>query len=161
MRRHAFAASIAVAAVLSCLGGIAHASTPHRVAPNGGSPLVFSVIQYNSPGNDLPVNNQKLNAEWVTIYNPTAQSRPLTGFHVHDAGSNHHYTFGKLTIGPHKSVRLHTGSGTDGPVNRYWHEGNYVWNNDKDTATLVSAAGVVVDQCSWNDPGEQHNQRHC
>lgn len=160
MRRYAIGIGLAVTALLPILDGTSGASATSAHHALGGSPLRFTLIQYNSPGSDRG-SNASLNAEWVTIYNPTAQPRPLTGFHVHDAGSLHHYTFGNRTIGPHKSVKLHSGKGTNGPLNAYWGESNYVWNNDKDTATLVSSAGVVIDTCTWNDPSEAHSQVHC
>lgn len=122
----------------------------------------FTLIQYNSPGDDLPITNAKLDAEWVTITNGSSKPVTMTGWHVHDAGGIHHYTFKKpLTLGAHKSVRLHTGKGTDGAANRYWGLGNYVWNNDTDTATLAAPDGTLDDTCHWNDPGEQHNQIQC
>lgn len=146
------------AAALAVLAGVtpAVAASPTGVQ---SSPLRFSVIQYNSPGSDYG-SNASLNAEWVKITNTGSLAHTLTGFLVHDA-AGHSYTFGTLKVGPHKTVTLHTGHGSNGTFNRYWQQGWYIWNNDGDTATLVSSSGSVVDRCSWSDPSENHAQKQC
>lgn len=123
-------------------------SSSHGVQPLG-SPLRFTYIQYDTPGPDLPVTNAKLNAEYVTIYNPTTIARSLTGFRVHDT-SAHSYRFGTFKLGPKKSVRLNTGKGTNTATNRYWGQSYYVWTNTGDTAFLVSNLGTQVDSCHWD-----------
>lgn len=152
-----FVMSLLAAAVLGALAvAPAHASQPSHRAEPLSSPLTFTFIQYNSPGNDLPITNAKLNAEFVTISNPTSTARPLTGFHVHDV-QHHSYTFSKFSLGPHKSVRLHTGQGHNTATNRYWGQKNYIWNNDGDTAYLVASTGSVTDICRWDaGPGSIH-----
>ncbi len=57
---------------------------------------------------------------------------------------------------------VHTGDGTRGKQPNgtadssrfYWNSGNYVWNNDKDTATLRSGSGRAYDPCQWTKPGK-------
>jgi hypothetical protein len=51
---------------------------------------------------------------------------------------------------PALPVTVHTGTGTNTIRHRYWRSANYIWNNDRDTATLKNAAGVVKDRCSYN-----------
>jgi len=36
------------------------------------------------------------------------------------------------------------------PLLVHWGRGGYVWNNDKDTATLRTASGTLKDSCSYN-----------
>lgn len=145
-----------ILATLAACGLAASLATPaaqaisDRGAQPLASPLRFTYIQYDSPGNDLPPTNAKLNAEFVTIHNPTSIARPLTGFRVHDLGPDHIYRFGTFRLGPGKSVRLHTGKGQNTATNRYWGLDFYVWNNDGDTAFLVSKLGTQVDSCHWN-----------
>lgn len=127
------------------------ASSTDHAQPQTGSPLRFTLIQYDPPGDDLPATPAKLNAEYVTIYNPTAIARTMTGFRVHDLGPDHTYKFATFQLGPHKSVRLHTGPGRNTATNRYWNLDNYVWNNTGDTAFLVSNIGTAVDSCHWGD----------
>ena len=46
--------------------------------------IQFRLIQYNTPGRDLPVTNSKLNEEFVTLKNTGTTSRNLTGWTVED-----------------------------------------------------------------------------
>jgi hypothetical protein len=108
----------------------------------------LTAIYYNSPGTDTR-SNTSLNAERVVITNTTSAAVALTGWTLVDA-SNHRYTFGSFALGKGKSVTLHTGHGTNTATNRYWNSGNYIWNNDKDKATLKRANGAVQDTCSYN-----------
>lgn len=106
-------------------------------------------IQYDTPGSDLPVTNAKLNAEWVAVHNSCGRTVTITRWELHDR--NHHgYTFPTTRVRGHESVRVHTGSGSRSPGNRYWHSGYYVWNNDGDRARLWKGS-TLVDQCTWDD----------
>jgi hypothetical protein len=116
------------------------------------SKVRFGIIQYDSPGNDLPVTNAKLNAEWVTIRNHRTTAVQLRGWRVRDT-AGHVYRFGGLRLGAGKAVRLHTGKGTNTRSDRYWGLENYVWNNGGDTARLRNAAGVLIDTCRWTSTG--------
>jgi hypothetical protein len=106
-------------------------------------------IYYNSPGSDTG-SNTSLNAEWVKITNSTARSANLTGWTLTDAG-RHTYTFGTYWLGAGKSVYVRTGKGTNTTANRYQGRSWYVWNNDKDTATLRRSTGAWADACSYNN----------
>ena len=66
----------------------------------------------------------------------TARSRG--GALLHDT-SHHRFTFPAFSLCGGCSVRIHTGSGTNGAHNLYWGSANYIWNNTGDTATLVEA----------------------
>jgi hypothetical protein len=116
-------------------------------------------IQYDSPGKDTRTN-ASLNAEYIRITNRSASSINLLKWTIKDA-AGHTYTFPSHTFGPGKTVYVHTGKGTDGrnPSGRpdsahlYWNSGAYIWNNDKDTATLRSASTRLYDTCSWSRTG--------
>src|SRR5262245_47130526 len=115
-------------------------------------PLHFTRIYYDSPGKD-DGSNASLNAEYVTIKNSSSKSRSLTGWTVRDK-SGHVYKFGTFTLGAGKSVRIHTGKGTNTSTNRYWGSSAYIWNNTGDKAYLRTPGGVLKDSCSWGDgPG--------
>lgn len=105
-------------------------------------------IYYNSPGTDNR-SNSSLNAEYVQIRNTTSQGVSLRGWTVRDA-SSHVYTFGTYTLGAGKTVTVRTGHGTNTAATRYQNRSAYVWNNDRDTATLKKASGTTVDTCSYN-----------
>ncbi|TJZ94436.1 lamin tail domain-containing protein [Actinacidiphila oryziradicis] len=139
--RHRITATLLVAA--AAFTGLATAA-PAQAA---GS-VHLTEIYYNSPGSD---NRSKasLNAEWVLIKNSTSKGVSLKGWTLTDA-SSHKYTFGTYTLGAGKSVKIHTGKGTNTATNRYQQRAAYVWNNDKDKATLKRSSGAVQDTCSYN-----------
>jgi hypothetical protein len=120
--------------------------TPAQAA---SSPVVIHEIYYNSPGSDHG-SNTSLNAEWVQLRNRTGHQVTLTNWTLRDA-SNHVYTFGTYRLKADGSVRIHTGNGSNTQANRYWGRSAYVWNNDKDTATLKNGSGTVMSRCSYNN----------
>jgi hypothetical protein len=136
----------AVAVVVAAIGVL---PPPASAAPA----LRFGVIQYSPPGSVTPITNKKLNAEFVVIRNQRKRAVQLKGVTVRDA-QNHVYRFGRLRLGVGKAVRLHPGSGTNSRTDRYWGQGNYVWNNDGDTARLRNAAGTLLDTCTWTSAGD-------
>jgi hypothetical protein len=105
-------------------------------------------IYYDSPGSDLR-SNASLDAEFVQIENTTTKAVSLKGWTVVDA-SSHKYTFGTYSLAKGKTVTVRTGKGTNTSTNRYQGRAAYVWNNDKDTATLRKSTAVKVDTCSYN-----------
>ncbi|MEU6119788.1 lamin tail domain-containing protein [Streptomyces sp. NPDC047117] len=105
-------------------------------------------IYYDSPGKDTR-SNSSLNAEYVQIRNTTGRSVSLKGWTLVDA-SRHKYTFGTYTLGSGKTVTVRTGKGSNTQATRYQGRAAYVWNNDKDTATLRTSAGRTQDTCSYN-----------
>ncbi|MFF5917316.1 lamin tail domain-containing protein [Streptomyces flavochromogenes] len=105
-------------------------------------------IYYDSPGSDLR-SNTSLNGEWVQIRNTTGAAVNLRGWTLTDA-ANHTYTFGNFVLGKGKIVTVRTGRGTNTSANLYQNRGAYVWNNDRDTATLKKSNGARIDTCSYN-----------
>ncbi|MEU6487188.1 lamin tail domain-containing protein [Streptomyces sp. NPDC046887] len=136
--------SIAAATAAVAAMGIVSMPTPAQAA---GSVHLYK-IYYDSPGTDRR-SNTSLNAEYVQIRNTTNASVNLRGWTVTDA-SNHRYTFGSYTLGRGKTVTVRTGRGTNTAANVYQQRRAYVWNNDRDTATLKKANGTRVDTCSYN-----------
>jgi len=105
-------------------------------------------IYYNSPGSDTR-SNTSLNAEWVQVTNSTAKAVTLKKWTLTDA-SRHTYTFGTFTLKAHATVTVHTGKGRNTTANVYQQRAAYVWNNDKDKATLRTSSGAVHDTCSYD-----------
>jgi hypothetical protein len=140
------------AALLAILFGSATLMIPFAASAQAATAgqIQFRLIQYNTPGPDLPVSNAKLNQEFVTLKNTGTTSRNLTGWTVEDL-AGHVYTFGRFTLKAGAKVVIHTGSGTNNSGNRYWGHGYYVWNNTGDKAKLHTAAGRWKDSCSWGD----------
>ena len=140
---------LAAAAALS-IGLIA---VPSQAATAASTyPLQFGKIYYDSPGSDTG-GNSSLNAEYVTIKNTSSTTRSLTGYTVRDK-ANHVYKFGTFSLGGGKTVRIHTGTGTNTSTDRYWGRSWYVWNNTGDKAYLRNPDFVLRDSCEWGDgPG--------
>ncbi|WP_109510238.1 lamin tail domain-containing protein [Nocardioides speluncae] len=153
MGTHHYAASVLTAILtvtITATPTTAAPAEPQASAQHHG--IRITRIAFDPPGNDLPVTNAKLNGEWIRITNHFHSARKITGWKVRDA-SGHVYKFGTLKLGAGKSVRLHTGRGTNTKADRYWRLDNYVWNNSGDTAVLKNAAGTVVDRCTYNGAG--------
>lgn len=111
-------------------------------------------IYYDSPGSDTRTN-KSLNGEWVAVTNSTSRNVSLEGWTLTDA-SRHTYTFGDYTLRAGRTVKVRTGSGDDTRATKYQDRRAYVWNNDKDTATLRKASGTKVDSCSYNSTAKDY-----
>lgn len=131
-------------------------ATGVAVPADAASAIQIYKVYVNSPGSDNR-SNTSLNAEYVALKNVSRSSRSLTRWTIRDK-SNHIYTFGAFTLGPGKFVYLHTGSGGDNTVHRYWRSGNYIWNNTGDTAYLRTSGGSLADSCSW---GSVSSVKYC
>ncbi len=105
-------------------------------------------IYYDSPGSDTR-SNSSLNAEYVQIKNSTSSAVQLKGYMLHDK-TGYTYTFPSYRVSAGKTVKVHTGRGSQSAGHVYWGRGSYVWNNDRDTATLRTASGAFRDSCSYN-----------
>ncbi|MFJ5798240.1 lamin tail domain-containing protein [Streptomyces decoyicus] len=136
--------TVAAAAISAACAGAALLPVPAQAA---GSVRLYK-IYYDSPGSDTR-STTSLNAEYVQIKNSTSRAVSLTGWTLTDA-SRHTYTFGSYSLGAGKTVTVHTGKGTNTAAHRYQGRGAYVWNNDRDSATLKKSTGGTVDTCSYN-----------
>ncbi|MFD8363091.1 lamin tail domain-containing protein [Streptomyces hygroscopicus] len=122
----------------------------YPAAPAGAAGSVhISKIYYDSPGTDNR-SNASLNGEYVQIKNSTSRGVSLKGWVLADA-SNHKYTFPGYTLGAGRTVTVRTGSGSDTSATKYQGRRAYVWNNDRDKATLRKAGGATVDTCAYNN----------
>jgi len=117
------------------------------IQADAASAVRISGVQYDSPGSDTG-SNYSLNGEWVKITNYASTRRTLTSWTLRDT-SNHVYRFATFTLGAGKSVRIHTGRGTNTATDRYQGRGAYVWNKTGDKAILRNAAGATVSTRSW------------
>jgi hypothetical protein len=115
----------------------------------------ISAVQYDSPGRD-DRSNRSLNKEWVGLTNTTRHTVNLDGWTLEDT-SGHTYTFDHYRLAGRVTVRIHTGEGRDTRTDLYQDRRNYVWNNDRDTATLSNDHGRLIDDESW---GHDRDRRH-
>ena len=109
----------------------------------------FSKVQYDSPGHDTG-NNKSLNDEWVVVINHGHRAKQLSGWSIRDR-QGHVFKFPTFKLRPGKSVKLHTGRGTNSNKDLYWKQTGYVWNNTGDKAILKNKSKTVVDTCKWGD----------
>ena len=119
--------------------GVAAASAQARIR--------FSFVQYNPPGADTGSNTSR-NAEYVTLYNPGATGKVITGWRILD-NQGHVYKFKTYTLCSHCKVTVHTGNGSDTRRHKYWGSSAYIWNNTGDRARLKKPGNILVDSCSW------------
>ncbi|MGW2892660.1 lamin tail domain-containing protein [Streptomyces griseoruber] len=151
--RRLAAAALAAGALVSAVALPASAAD-HARAPR--AKVEISAVQYDSPGRD-DRSNRSLNKEWVELTNTTRQAVNLDGWTLEDA-SGHTYTIDGYRLAGRATVRIHTGEGRDTRTDLYQNRRAYVWNNDRDTATLSNHRGRVIDEESWGS--RRHGGRH-
>ncbi|MFF0722289.1 lamin tail domain-containing protein [Micromonospora sp. NPDC003816] len=139
-----------VSALAVALGGSLAVGAPAQAATPA---IEITKVYYDSPGTDTR-SNASLNAEYVKLTNRRARTINLKNWTLRDK-ANHVYTFsGDVKLAKGKSVVIRTGKGTNTAKNRYWGSGNYVWNNNGDTAYLRNASGKLIDKCAWSKKGK-------
>ncbi|MEU4085051.1 lamin tail domain-containing protein [Streptomyces aureus] len=145
--RRLTAAALTAAAITAAIAVPASAADhrPHRQA------VEISDVQYDSPGRD-DRSNRSLNAEWVEITNNSRRGVNLDGWTLSDR-DGHTYTFDHYRLAGRATVRVHTGYGRDTRTDLFQDRRAYVWNNDRDTATLRNDHGRFVNDASW---GRRH-----
>ena len=150
-----------IIAMLAAITAAAGLVAVQITAPSSAGAAVPCVqiyrIYYNSPGSDTG-SNASLNGEFISLHNACGTARAMTSWKIKDL-ANHTYTFGAYSIGGGQYVRVSTGKGTNTATNRYWGSGWYIWNNDKDTASLYNQYGALLDRCSYNNANV--SQKYC
>ncbi|MEV6635178.1 lamin tail domain-containing protein [Actinoplanes sp. NPDC051470] len=140
------------AALVVAASAIAVVALTVPVANAAAVPQVqITRAQYDSPGADTR-SAASLNAEYIQLTNTTKAPISLKGWTLRDNAA-HVYSFGAFTLPARTRIIVHTGPGTSTALHRYWQSRAYIWNNDRDTATLRNAAGRPVDSCVWVRPG--------
>jgi len=137
-------------------------ATPVATAEPGatgtpGPPQVF--IDASCSCFDCPVPSSGKSGERVTedericFTSREAQTVDMTGWLVRDA-VRHQYTFAAFELKPGASVRLHTARGADSRTDVYWGRNGHIWDDKGDTAYLLDAAGVLIDEYSYGRGGQ-------
>lgn len=101
--------------------------------------LAITFFQYDAPGDDT----KNLTEEYFTLTNETDAVIHLTDYRVSDT-ANHEYVFPSFVLGAGKSVKVHTGTGSDSAADLYWNSHETIWNNDGDTLYLYDHKGELV-----------------
>ena len=118
-------------------------------------PVRFAKFYADQPGSDLPYTNTRLNREYIQVKNVSKKTVSLSGYLIHDRGSEHTYHFPKtFRLGAGKTVTLHTGKGRNSAASLYWGRKSMVWNNTSDTAYLMKGR-TKVDTCTYKQTAAQ------
>jgi hypothetical protein len=97
------------------------------LAPAALAAVRITKIAFNPPGNDLPSSNQKLNREYVVLYNDGNAAKRLGRWVLMDKDTDgHRFRFPKFKLRAGAYVRIHTGSGTNDRNHLYWGADNYI-----------------------------------
>jgi hypothetical protein len=126
------------------------------VATPSGAAIRFDKIRYDPAGKDTRSNAQ-LRAEFVVLKNTGDTPRHLGGWRLRDRTGYVYRIPQGFRLQPGRIVRIRTGKGSNDGNDLYWQRGWYVWNNDKDRATLKNRTGTVVDRCVYNDGSTRQN----
>jgi len=108
---------------------------------------------------DCPVPSSGKSGERITddericFTSKEAHTVDMTGWLVRDA-VQHQYTFVGFQLKGGASVRLHTARGADSETDVYWGRNGHIWDDKGDTAYLLDAAGVLIDEYSYGRGGQ-------
>ena len=137
------------------VAGTALLATIIAAAPaQAATPAVqITRVLYDSPGADRR-SASSLNAEYAVLRNTTSRSIQMEGWILRDR-TGYRYYFPRFTLKSGRSVTVRTGSGSGGTSTLYWGRGQYVWNNDGDTAGIYRGSDLKrIDTCSWGRAGK-------
>ena len=127
-------------------------ATPVPARSRGTGVRILRIV-FDSPGAD-DGSNTSLNDEVVVIYNSSPALYDLTGWKLRD-GDGHVFRFPSVLLGPEEKVKIHSGTGVNTARNLYWESDTYVWDNDRDRATLRGVGGWIVHSCQYSGSGFQ------
>jgi hypothetical protein len=132
------------------------------VAGPAAAAIRIDRIRYDAPGTDTRTNAH-LNKEFLVLVNTGDSVRNIGGWQIRDLAGRKYSVPNGFRLRPDRVVRIHTGKGGNDGNDLYWRSGNYIWNNDKDRATLRNRDGDVIDRCRYDDgsKSENRNTRHC
>ena len=138
--------------LLSALPGAASRG-PSARTDERRSGVKITAVYYDPHAGPDPDTNAGRNQEYVVIHNGGRRAVRITGWTLRDLARTgqpaHVFKFPKFRLGAGKTVRVHTGSGTNTKKDLYWGSSVYVWGDDSDKATLKTKPGTTVDACGW------------
>jgi LysM repeat protein len=104
-----------------------------------------SAVGLPQQGLQLRIQNAgDLAAESVQVVNDSNGAVDLQGWTLSSDGGPI-YTFGSVLLFPGSWIWLHTGSGQDNSINRYWGQAETVWQSGS-TVVLRDASGELIAQ---------------
>jgi serine/threonine protein kinase len=89
--------------------------------------------------------------EYVVIENRGQAAVALEGWRLESGGSQPDlFIFPPFLLAAGAEVRVWTGDGLDSEEDLYWREGEEIWDDEADTASLYDEAGRLVDRCGYS-----------
>ena len=112
-----------------------------------------SIGEVDEAAYGVAITNASWVDEWIEITNLGETDQDFTGWTLSDE-QNHVFDFPEgFVLETGWSVVVHTGVGDDSETDLYMNQGNPVWNNDGDVATLMDEEGNIVSQYPEPDDG--------
>lgn len=111
------------------------------------SGLCIQISEINSESKD-----SSKNGEWIELSNTCAAKVSLSGYLLKDTSASNKYHFGNISLESKKTLRLHTGCGTDSDTSLYWacpEQSNFIWNDSGDRAYLYDNAGKLISELGY------------
>ena len=153
----------AIAVILTCLvvlpalpSSAVARSSGHAKATGkrtGASNISITAVYYDPHAGADPDTNAGRNQEYVLVHNSGSRAVRLRGWTLRDLARTgqpaHVFHFPRFKLRGGRTVRIHTGPGTDTNADLYWGSSVYVWGDDSDRVTLKTKAGTTVDTCTW------------
>lgn len=121
--------------------------TPWPTPSRPSTPLVTIVQIVHTP---TRVQVGTLVDEYLVLVS-FAELVNLSGWTIVDSQGDV-YTFGSIVIEAGTGLRVHTGSGKDGPEDVYWGLDRTIWNEQATNLVLRDARGFVIDKYSSCPP---------
>ncbi len=116
-------------------------------------PVKIAAAYYQVSGASIPPTNAQLNQEYIVIRNGGSTAVSMGGWTLRDLARpttpSHVFRFPTFRLGAGRSVRIHTGRGSNSSTDLYWGLTYFVWGDDSDTATLKNSAGTTESTCAW------------
>lgn len=113
-----------------------------------GKPIDIVKIHFDPLGRDAATNSG-WNQEYILVKNVSTATVTLTGYRLKDSGPQS-FTFPTGTkLGPGKTLTIRSGTGRNTSSTLYWGKRSYIWNNDRDSARLLSRSGALLETCSY------------
>ncbi len=113
----------------------------------------ITAAYYQVAGASVPPTNAQLNQEYIVIHNGGTAAVTLTGWTLRDLARpttpSHVFRFPTYRLGSGRTVRVHTGRGSNTSTDLYWGLSYFVWGDDSDKATLKNGSGTVISTCGW------------
>jgi hypothetical protein len=119
------------------------------IAAPASAGIKIKAISFDPAGNDTG-SNSHLNKVLVVVKNTGRKAKQLKGWKLIDRGRDHTFRFPRFKLRAGRTVKIHTGRGSDNRFNLYWRNEWYIWNNDGDTATLRTKGGRTASRCSYS-----------